>query len=243
MIWFPCKQCGKTHGRPEELSGTLVFCDCGEGNRVPWSSTAPEPAAPPEESPPAPPPPPRRPRREPDGPRPTPRHWRRDREPARPDPNRCLNHEDRPREATCDECRESFCAACVVTLEGKTVCGPCKDYRARAVRRPPRVSGMAVASCLLALVVAGPVSFCLPMIVVGNQVEGESIAGAVPIFGLFAIILPLTALVLGLLALRDIETNRNVSGRPVALTGTIAAGVGVLWCLVVFTAVAFKHGG
>src|SRR6516164_6467007 len=57
MIWFACKQCGKRHGRGEHLAGTLVFCECGHGNRVPWSSTIPEPA--PE------PPPPREPRRRP----------------------------------------------------------------------------------------------------------------------------------------------------------------------------------
>src|SRR5438445_719565 len=63
MIWFACKKCGKRHGRAEGLSGTMVFCECGFGNRVPWSSTAEEP----EESAapvplPLPPPPPARPR-------------------------------------------------------------------------------------------------------------------------------------------------------------------------------------
>ena len=37
MIWFACKKCGKTQGRPESLAGTLVFCDCSFGIRVPWS--------------------------------------------------------------------------------------------------------------------------------------------------------------------------------------------------------------
>ena len=46
MIWFACKQCGKRHGRAESLVGTLVFCECGQGNRVPWASTVPEPEAP-----------------------------------------------------------------------------------------------------------------------------------------------------------------------------------------------------
>ena len=46
MIWFGCKKCGKRHGKAESLCGTLVFCDCGFGNRVPWSSTVPEPEAP-----------------------------------------------------------------------------------------------------------------------------------------------------------------------------------------------------
>src|SRR5712692_11161443 len=46
MIWFACKKCGKHHGKSESLSGTLVFCECGFGNRVPWSSTVAEPATP-----------------------------------------------------------------------------------------------------------------------------------------------------------------------------------------------------
>jgi hypothetical protein len=102
---------------------------------------------------------------------------------------------------------------------------------------------MAIASCLLALIVAGPLSFCLPLFVVASQSEGGEVSLAAPVFGFIAFALPLTALVLGVLALRDIETKGNVSGRPVALTGTIAAGVGLLWCFVVFAAVVFKHGG
>src|SRR5262245_26495089 len=91
MIWFRCRQCGKHHGRDENLAGTLVFCECGRGNRVPWASTAeepeglpqevppvPAPAPPAEENPPAPPPPPRR------APRPL----------RRRDPAYCLNHEE-----------------------------------------------------------------------------------------------------------------------------------------------------
>src|SRR5438045_2911704 len=47
MIWFHCKKCGKTHSRPDNSAGTLIFCDCGSGNTVPWESTAAEPANPP----------------------------------------------------------------------------------------------------------------------------------------------------------------------------------------------------
>ena len=43
MIWFSCPKCGKTHGRPENSAGTMVFCECGQGNRVPWESTVAEP--------------------------------------------------------------------------------------------------------------------------------------------------------------------------------------------------------
>src|SRR5271169_2112243 len=46
MIWFTCKKCGKTHGRADNSAGTMIFCDCGAGNTVPWESTTAEPAAP-----------------------------------------------------------------------------------------------------------------------------------------------------------------------------------------------------
>ena len=46
MIWFTCRQCGKRHVRPEAECGTLVFCECGQGNRVPWQSTVAEEEAP-----------------------------------------------------------------------------------------------------------------------------------------------------------------------------------------------------
>ena len=40
MIWFACNKCGKRHNRPDSSAGTFVFCDCGQGNPVPWESTA-----------------------------------------------------------------------------------------------------------------------------------------------------------------------------------------------------------
>src|SRR5438067_5301823 len=63
MIWFACKKCGKRHGRAESLYGTMVFCECGFGNRVPDASTVAEPEDSPAPIPlPLPPPPPARPR-------------------------------------------------------------------------------------------------------------------------------------------------------------------------------------
>jgi len=35
MIWFACKQCGKRHKQPEDAAGSLIFCECGQANRVP----------------------------------------------------------------------------------------------------------------------------------------------------------------------------------------------------------------
>src|SRR4051812_28695655 len=101
MIWFACKQCGKVHGRPEASAGATVFCDCGQGNLVPWESTAAEPESAPVADAPALPalqpltfeaPP--RPSDPGDEPRP-----RRARE--RRDPEFCFNHQRVPKVGTC----------------------------------------------------------------------------------------------------------------------------------------------
>src|ERR1700730_18686293 len=42
MIWFACKLCGNKQSRSDEQAGSLVFCTCGQANRVPWES---DPAA------------------------------------------------------------------------------------------------------------------------------------------------------------------------------------------------------
>src|SRR5262252_1304822 len=116
MIWFACKQCGKRHGRAESLVGTLVFCECGQGNRVPWSSTAPEPdprQAEPVPRPRAPEPPPEA-RRGPDLPPPR----RRERPVRRVRASYCFNHDEDASTDTCAECKLPFCKGCVVTLRG-----------------------------------------------------------------------------------------------------------------------------
>src|SRR5262249_26054512 len=178
MIWFACKKCGKTHSRPESQAGTLVFCDCSFGNRVPWSSTVPEPATPPAAEPipiPVPPrradplPPPRIPDAIPSRPRydddrdrqRVPRRLddeprggdlpRRRREPRRANPRYCLNHDEKPSEAVCDDCKMSFCAGCVVTLQDKTVCGPCKNFRVRGLNRPARVTPLSIITLVVGL--------------------------------------------------------------------------------------------
>src|SRR5713101_440815 len=116
MIWFSCKQCGKVQGRPEGSVGTMVFCDCGQGNLVPWESTIPEPESPPPGSVPAAPMlepvsfpkedtsalPEARPIRSRKGRfgRPAPRRF---------DPNYCLNHETVASKSMCVDCGEGFC--------------------------------------------------------------------------------------------------------------------------------------
>ncbi len=256
MIWFACNKCGKRHSRPESSAGTFVFCDCGQGNPVPWESTVEAaevaPAAPaivlpaepvdvPELMPPPLPPLPRfdavpvGEERVPPRPGPTPVAFNDDKKPERPavdfdrdrvergprrrpgtrrrDPRFCLNHEDRPTEQPCADCGDGFCADCLVTLNSKQVCGPCKNFRVRKIHGPQRVSLYAVIGVILAPL-AGPLAFCLLPV-------SES-AGS-PLIAILALLPQLVAVVLGGLALREIETDPRITGRGLALTTLVTA--------------------
>lgn len=228
MIWFTCKQCGKTHGRAETSIGTLIFCECGEGNLVPWESTTAEPPQQPAEPPPPPPDvpapklepltfePPAGARDKPYDvlpPARTPRSRVRRR--VRTDPNVCLNHSATPKKETCADCQEAFCVECLVTFQGETLCGPCKNFRIHALDTPPRLSTFALISVGLALV-TGPLPICLVLL-------GRSSG---PYLILPALVPQLAALVLGILALRQTEQSPRVTGWSLALTGLLTASVG-----------------
>ncbi len=248
MIWFACKKCGKKHGRPENLAGTLVFCDCSFGNRVPWASTVAEPDPDPEPLPIPPPPPtpasvpasrPRSyPEREPEEPprfdRPLVR-----REPRRVNPRYCLNHGDVDSEQTCTDCKAAFCTGCVVTLQNQVLCGPCKNFRVRGLSRPAHVSGLAIVSLVVGLV-GGPVTFCLNQFSFSGQQNHPSIAVVVAL-GLVGLIVPAGSLILAGLALREMSTKPNTGGRSLALTGAASGFVGVLWTLTIGWLLVFKH--
>jgi hypothetical protein len=243
MIWFGCKKCGKRHSRAESLCGTLVFCECGFGNRVPYESTVPEPDLPP--AAPAPPPRARTPRLDPvDDHRRPPRRsipvddqddWqppafrtRPRKEPKKINPNYCLVHDEKPSEHTCKDCQMRFCSSCVVTLQGDTLCGPCKNFRLRGTHRPAPVSQAAVVSALAGLVSA-PIGFCASFwgMAQGGQAGGH-LGGAV-LAVVLGLAFPLAGLVVGGLALRHIENTPNVGGRFLAMTGTVAGLIGTLW--------------
>jgi hypothetical protein len=246
MIWFACKKCGKKHGRPDSQAGTLVFCECSYGNRVPWASTVAEPEPDPDPLPvplPAIPVPAARPRPEPDRPRDEPdrpydRPLRR-REPRRANPRYCLNHEDAPSEQVCQDCKASFCAGCVVTLQGQTLCGPCKNFRVRALNRPARVSGLSIVTLVVGLI-GGPVTFCLNNYNVGLQQMQPSLAVAI-VLSLVALLVPAAGVVLGWLALREMEAKPNTGGRALALTGAASGLVGVLWSVTMGWLLVVKH--
>ena len=234
MIWFACKQCGKRHGRGEHLSGTLVFCECGHGNRVPWSSTVPEPE--PEAARPAPPSPPRpRPPRPPlddDLPEPELLRPRRSRERRRPNPAYCLNHEETAKEATCEVCHCSFCAACVVVMQGQTLCGPCKNFRVRGMSQPARLAPLSIVAFVLALVTI-VASLILTFIALGMEIAVEKGIFPALVSCLIALALAGGELVIGWLALRQIDRQPTLGGRALAMTGAIAGATGIVWSLAV----------
>jgi hypothetical protein len=155
------------------------------------------------------------------------------------DPSRCLNH-DTPTEKTCDDCRCPFCSACVVRLQDRTLCGPCKNFRIRGMHRPLRTSPMSIIALIVALV-GGPVAFFLSLMAVGMHmsIHGDNPAGPVG-FCLVALVLPITGLILGGLALREVESSPTVGGRVLATTATAAAAAGVLWTFTVAVMILAK---
>lgn len=222
MIWFSCTQCGKTHGRPDTSAGTMIFCTCGQGNTVPWESTASEPAAAPVlvELPAVPPldpvtfdPPPAGPPAEAPPPLPLPEEDdapRRRRRGERRDPDFCFNHQHVPRVGTCADCGEAFCADCLVELQGSTLCGPCKNFRARRMELPPVSPTQASISLLLALI-AGPLALCL--------------IPYATVLSLLALVPLALAIGLGAWALRSSEKDTRVGGQSLAITGIATAAV------------------
>jgi hypothetical protein len=230
MIWFACKQCGKRHGRDEHLAGTLVFCECGQGNRVPWSCTVAEPE--PEEARPVPPPRPRVPAPAFDADRPEPEvlRQRRAREKRRINPAYCLNHEETPKQATCAACHCSFCSACVLTWQGQTLCGPCKNFRVDGLSRPARLLPLAIVAFVLGLI-SIVVSLILTIAAVAVSLIGEAGAIAGMVCCLIALVLAGGELVVGGLALRQIDRQPALGGRSLAMTGVTAGLAGMVWAL------------
>jgi hypothetical protein len=257
MIWYECKQCRKKHGKADNLAGTLVFCECGQGNRVPWSSTIPEPAAPPprpaesrrrarfdddEDAPPRPgrPFPPRSTDPEEDdndrsdpGPAPGgyPLPGRRDRVLRRVRAGFCFNHDEDASEKTCDACRLPFCSRCVVALEGKTLCGPCKNFRISGLSRPSRLLPLAIVAFVVALV-SGPVTVFLTFCSLAVYLQRGIAAGPVAL-SLACLLLPMAGLVLSWKARNQIDRTPHAGGRSLVSSAAAVSLVGALWCVVI----------
>lgn len=214
MIAFACKQCGKRFDRPADACGTLVFCPCGAGTRVPWESTLPPGAEPiPTVKIPL-------PLRREEWPRPAasdyPSVRRFQSEPR--DRNFCFNHPTAPMEHTCADCGESFCAACVVTTQGGVRCGPCKNFRVRAVQRPARLSVLALLSPIIGLL-AGAVWVFILLAAVGARPAGSLVV----VLGAIGVLPQVAVMAMAAVALRNIESEARMGGRELAITGLVAA--------------------
>jgi hypothetical protein len=146
----------------------------------------------------------------------------------RPDPAYCLNHDTVPSQHKCPDCGESFCADCVLTLQGATLCGPCKNYRVRRLLRPPRMSGFALASVLVAML-TGPLVLCLAALGDPSRMLALILILLVP---------QIAAFLLGAMGLRTTETDPQRSGRSLAITGMVTAGVA---CVVTLVVTVFAH--
>ncbi len=206
MIQFPCQNCGTLLSHPERAAGTLVFCECGQVNRVPPESVAadPEPPRPVDEWPARFNPPPEPPDVE-----------LADAIPLALHPNSCLNHPQTPATETCEACGERFCEACLVTLEQRRLCGPCKNFRLRVLQRPTRVTGLAIASAVVSLS-TGMCGHCLLAAAVNTRHPATAYLGVLPQLG---------ALVLGIFAVRQVETQPRTGGRALVMTGLVVAFV------------------
>jgi hypothetical protein len=264
MIWFTCKHCGKRHNRPDSQAGSMLFCDCGTGVRVPWSSSAapdaaldaepvpiPIPAAPP--VPPARPvpQPPRRDEEARPRPRPVPKAAppadlplparQTNRIPRRVRPNLCYNHDEDASSANCTLCRLPFCANCLVMIQGEPLCGPCKNFAVAGLGRPTRPLPRAVLALIVALVSA-PVMFALSLLAIGLFV-GEGLIGVALALCLLGLVLPGTGLWLSLSALSRMETLTQYGGRGLAAGGACASAVGLLWTVGVTVIVIARASG
>jgi len=242
MIWFNCKKCAKTQSRPDSSAGTMIFCDCGHGNTVPWESTATPPAAaipvvsvpqgPTLEpiqfdpgavptmgghtAPPAAPiPTANKPSSYPLNPPPLEdeRTYRRGRTEKR-DPDYCFNHQRRPRVDSCAECEENFCADCLVKFQGMNLCGPCKNFRARKEELPAGSSSMATASLIISLL-TGPLLMCLLIYKPGDSTWR--------LLSFLCLLPQLVAAGLGAFALYEAEKDRKGGGQWVAISGIAMA--------------------
>ena len=215
MISFPCEKCGKRFDRPDATAGSLVWCACGARNVVPWESALPPAPEPP-------PPPPLGPQWSGwDRPAPTRRERR---------SGYCFNHQETAAQPTCADCGESFCPDCLVTLHGRALCGPCKNFAARRAQKPPRVCVLAVLSPVVSMVLGPFAVLLLAPMAIGVLVRGPGgdLAGAFTVIAALGMAVQAVAFIMGVIALRRVEGSEGLAGRSWAVTGLVGSGVGLL---------------
>ena len=149
----------------------------------------------------------------------SPESLRRRRQIVARDATRCFNHQDTDAGHTCAACGERFCDGCIVVLQGEPLCGPCKNFRIRGWQRPARFSALAIVAFIGALL-TGPLGLCLLSLGAGFKAPALGFLGVVP---------PFIVLLLGVRALRDVETNPHLRGRALAITAVVTALVGAIF--------------
>jgi hypothetical protein len=135
-----------------------------------------------------------------------------------------LQHPNVPTEQTCEACGEGFCAACVVSVKGQTLCGPCKNYRVQVLNTPPSPSTLAIFTLVLGLI-SLPFGWCLTPAPFG----GGPANVVVILFAFLAIGVLISTFILGTLALRKTETNPRLQGQSLAITGMVSALVTLIF--------------
>jgi hypothetical protein len=204
MIRFTCKQCGKVYERPKYAAGSMVFCDCGTGNTIPWEN---DPAVPP----PLP--------SDPNAPLPVVPVTVPLARPVAAVPvataSGCFNHPGTPATQTCADCGGRFCEDCVLTIEGQVRCGPCKNFHVRTLNRSAQMSVAAIFSLMVALA-AGPIALFAQLMGIGlGSVQ------AVLVTTVVSVGIELVAIVLAVYALSNLEQDARIAGRGAAISGLI----------------------
>lgn len=157
----------------------------------------------------------------------------------RANPAYCFNHDEDASQAVCDDCKLSFCHACVIGFQGKTLCGPCKQFRLRPRSLPTQLSGWAVVAVIVGFV-SGPVGFCLSTLPLTAVIQGRGSVGLAIVAALVALVPAGVACYVGRRALHQLDREPMLSGRGLALTGTLAGLLSALWCVTVAVVTILK---
>jgi hypothetical protein len=146
------------------------------------------------------------------------------------DPSFCFNHPQAPRQHNCAECSEPVCGDCTVVVQGRTLCGPCKNFHFRNLQRSGHLSILAILAPIVALV-GGPVAIFVMFFMIGfAEATGQrgNSAFAVALVVLVGMGLELLAFSMGAVALRHAENNPRIAGKAMAITGMVAGAVGAI---------------
>ena len=107
-------------------------------------------------------------------------------------------------------CKLPFCNNCLVTIQGQTLCGPCKNFRIAGMGRTTRLLPLSVLALVVSLV-SGPVMLILSLLAVSLYLsEGLEAVGAAIALCLMALVMPVAGLALAVMALRRLEKRPEI---------------------------------